>query len=619
MARGTRSGARLPCLGGKAVAFTLTTMLVLMLTLTAAASSTTQTQDQKLTPTNTARGQWFGQAVAVDDSVAVIGGHFDSSGQGAAWVFELSSGSWSQVAKLTASDGSSNDYFGCTVAVDDDTAVIGAFGSGSAGAAYVFVRTSTGWSQQAKLTSSDGASGDQYGYAVAVSGDAIAVGAFGDDDNGSSSGSVYVYVRSGTTWSQQQKITPSDGAASDAFGISVALDGNTLLAGAYLDDDDYTNSGSAYVFGRSGTAWSQAAKLNASGPGTTSYFGYRVALCDDVAVIGAHNQASGGGAYVFEKSGTSWLETADLTASDGQSGDEFGIAVDVCDDFVVVGARYAGDSGAAYVYVRDGSTWDEDVRLYASDAALNDLLGNGLGVSGTTAIVGAFGDEKLAGSAYVYELTPPNSPPTCAIANDGGDTITVECASTSGTEVTLVGSATDPDADTLTITWSSAVTLEDTDTLQPTGVFPYGETSVTLTVTDPSGASSSFTVDVIVEDTTAPSVDAWFANVRLSRNGIGTTGRRMLQARCSATDLCDANPTVTLEIEVAGIADAVTVTDGTLVKWVRIPSCWRKPRPRVRWRTIAGYAVLMIRATAIELSCSATDAAGNTATDTATP
>ena len=157
-----------------------------------------------------------------------------------------------EAQELLASDGAADDAFGYSVAVDGDTAVIGAVqdddnGSNS-GSAYVYTRSGTTWSQQAKLTASDGAADDWFGTSVAVDGDTAVVGAYWDDDNGSKSGSAYVYTRSGTTWSQQNKLTASDGAADDRFGGRVAVNGDTAVIGAMWHDDNGSNSGSAYVF-----------------------------------------------------------------------------------------------------------------------------------------------------------------------------------------------------------------------------------------------------------------------------------------------------------------------------------------------------------------------------------
>ena len=170
--------------------------------------------------------------------------------------------------KLTAGDGAASDEFGSSVSVSGDTAVIGSSqdddnGSNS-GSAYVYVRSGGVWSEQQKLTASDGAGFDRFGESVSVSGDTVVVSARIDDANGISSGSAYVFVRSGGVWSEQQKLTASDGAANDQFGVSVSVSGDTLVIGAHLDDDNGSNSGSAYGFVRSGGAWSEQQKLTAS-------------------------------------------------------------------------------------------------------------------------------------------------------------------------------------------------------------------------------------------------------------------------------------------------------------------------------------------------------------------
>jgi hypothetical protein len=162
---------------------------------------------------------------------------------------------WIEKQKLLASDGATNEFFGYTVSLDGDTALIGAPTrySTDTGSAYVFTRTTGTWTQQAKLLASDGVTGDDFGRSVSLSGDTALIGAYYDDDNGEHSGSAYVFARTGTTWTQQAKLTASDGAADDWFGESVALDGDTALIGAHGDDNNGPGYGSAYVFTRTGT------------------------------------------------------------------------------------------------------------------------------------------------------------------------------------------------------------------------------------------------------------------------------------------------------------------------------------------------------------------------------
>ncbi|MFC2031990.1 PKD domain-containing protein [Chloroflexota bacterium] len=209
--------------------------------------------------------------------------------------------------KLTASDGAADDSLGLSVSIDGDTALVGAAGDDDkgvySGSAYVYVRSGTTWTEQAKLTASDGAADDFFGYSVSISGDTALVGAYLDDDNGSNSGSTYVYVRSGTTWTQQAKLTASDGAADDSFGYSVSISGDTALVGACYDDDNGSNSGSACVYVRSGTTWTQQAKLTASDGAADDFFGYSVSISGDTALVGAWGDqdkgVESGSTYVY--------------------------------------------------------------------------------------------------------------------------------------------------------------------------------------------------------------------------------------------------------------------------------------------------------------------------------
>ncbi len=381
-------------------------------------------QQAKLTAgSDAAANDRFGYSVAVSGDTAVVGAHRDDDGgtdSGSAYVFVRSGGSWSQQAKLTASDPAGSDFFGISVAVSGDTAVVGALydddGGFNSGSAYVFVRSGVIWNQQAKLTaSSDAAIADEFGASVAVSGDTAIVGAHRNDDAGSASGSAYVFVRSGGIWNQQAKLTAIDAAAGDQFGYSVAVSGDTAVVGAYLDDHvGGIDSGSAYVFVRSGGIWSQQAKLTASDAAAGDLFGISVAVSGDTAVVGASWDDDGftdnGSAYVFVRSGVSWSQQAKLTASDAAAEDYFGGSVAVSGDTAVVGAwlddSVAINNGSAYVFVRSGVSWSEQAKLTASDAAASDYFGYSVAVSGDTAVVGAYFDDDGgldSGSAYVFK------------------------------------------------------------------------------------------------------------------------------------------------------------------------------------------------------------------------
>jgi hypothetical protein len=334
-------------------------------------------QQQKLTASDGNAGDRFGQSVFISGDYAIVGAYFDDdkgTDSGSAYIFFRSGTSWSQQAKLTASDGAAGDLFGNSVSISGDYAIVGANqddvnGMVDSGSAYVFLRSGTSWSQQAKLTASDGAAVDLFGRSVSISGDYAIVGADYDDDNGSASGSAYVFLRSGTSWSQQAKLTASDGAAGDRFGWSVSVSGDYAIVGAYGDN---SSKGSAYIFKWDGSTWSEEAKLTASDGAGSDYFGYSVSISGDYAIVGADYDddkgSDSGSAYVFLRSGTSWSEQAKLLASDGAASDYFGISVSISGDYAVVGAYQdddkGSDSGSAYIgYYRScyisGTKWHD--------------------------------------------------------------------------------------------------------------------------------------------------------------------------------------------------------------------------------------------------------------------
>jgi hypothetical protein len=348
---------------------------------------------------------YFGYAVAVSGDTAIVGAPRDSFGvyfnNGSVYVYLRSGSSWDLQTKLTPDADAQLSQFGAAVALSGDVALIGAYDDDEGrGAAYVFTRSGVNWSQQAKLVASDAAFDDEFGNAVALSGDTALIGAHGDDV---SRGSAYVFVRNGVSWSEQAKLISSDGAANDLFGTSVALSGDTALVGAYGQDADTTDEGSAYIFTRLGTNWTQRARLNAGDGSTNDLFGRTVALVGDTALIGACNFQNIGAAYVFVGSGASWSEQAKLTASDGAPGDCFGTSIALANDVALVGAPYAnGFMGASYVYTRSAVTWSERARLTSADAGLARKFGSAVALSGDTVFVGATEGDYALGSAYAF-------------------------------------------------------------------------------------------------------------------------------------------------------------------------------------------------------------------------
>jgi cysteine-rich repeat protein len=359
----------------------------------------------------------FGSSVAISGDTVVVGARYDDdkgSNSGAAYVYVRSGSSWSLQQKLIASDGAENDYFGSSVAIDGDTLVVGAYdadinGAGS-GAAYVYTRSGNVWLQQDKLTGSDSVSNDHFGWSVAISGETLVVGARYDDLScGSDEGSAYVFVRlGGVVWNQQTKLTASDGWCSDEFGRSVSIDGDTLIVGAPYDDDKGSNSGSSYVYRRTAGVWTESVKLVAPDGSSYDYFGYDVAVSGDTLISGAFGRDE---AYVYVASGASW--TLQQLLKPGQGDGEFGLSVAIDGNSIVVGTHYASpkgsQSGATYVYNRTGTTWVELHYVANPDGNTSDNFGFSVDVDGDFILISSPQDDDLgneSGSAQVFSIQP---------------------------------------------------------------------------------------------------------------------------------------------------------------------------------------------------------------------
>jgi hypothetical protein len=362
-------------------------------------------------------------ANAIEDATDISGGtSFDCNTNGVPDECDLVQ--LVQEDKVNAGDPTGFAFFGRTVAIDGDIAAVGTTGDDeacggspmcNAGAVYVYVRDGASWNQQAKIIADDGASGDSFGFSISLSGNTLLIGSVSDDDMGSQSGSAYVYTRSGSVWSEQAKLTAADGAASDAFGSSVSINGDTAIIGAFLDDDGGNASGSAYVFTRTGGIWTQQDKLTAGDAAIGDEFGWSVSVYGDSAIVGAQKDDDAGGesgsAYVFTRLGSVWSQEVKLTSDDAAAGDEFGQSVSIHGNTVVAGAHYDDDacldcdSGSAYVFTRTGGVWSQQAKLTSADSQANDDFGFSVCVHGDTAVIGARLDDDPgadSGSAYVF-------------------------------------------------------------------------------------------------------------------------------------------------------------------------------------------------------------------------
>jgi hypothetical protein len=379
-------------------------------------SGTVWSQQAYLKASNTGSGDGFGRSVAISGNTLVVGAHLEDSNatgingdqannsaldSGAVYVFTRSGTVWSQQAYIKASNTGGGDGFGRSAAITRDTLVVGAIGEDSsatgingdqsdnsaleAGAAYVFTRSGTVWSQQAYLKASNTGGGDVFGLSTEISDNTLVVGAVGENSNATGingdqannsaleSGAVYAFTRSGTVWSQQAYIKASNTGGGDEFGQSMAITGNTLVIGAHLEDSNATgingdqdnflanDSGAAYAFIRSGTVWSQQAYIKASNTDGGDEFGQSMAITGDMLVIGAH------------------LEDSNAT---GINGDQ--------DNFLAI------DSGAAYAFIRSGAVWSQQAYIKASNTGGGDQFGVNVTLSSDTLVAGAIGEDSRA-------------------------------------------------------------------------------------------------------------------------------------------------------------------------------------------------------------------------------
>jgi hypothetical protein len=403
-----------------------------------------------------------------------------ASGAGAVYIFRRTGVTWTQEAYLKAPNAEASDLFGWSVAVSGDTVAVGAVYEASnqttitngttastdnsafaAGAVYIFRRTGVNWAQEAYLKAPNAEGGDFFGWSVAVSGDTVAVGANQEDSNqttitngvtasldnsASDAGAVYIFRRTGVTWTQEAYLKAPNAEKYDNFGVSVAVSGDTVAVGAYAEysnqttitngvtaslDNSASDAGAVYIFRRTGATWAQEAYLKAPNAEASDLFGYSVAVSGDTVAVGAYYEDSNqttitngttvstdnsafnaGAVYIFRRTGVTWAHEAYLKAPNAEASDYFGHSVAVSGDTVAVGAyqeasnqttitngatasidNSAVAAGAVYIFRRTGVNWAQEAYLKAPNAEAGDRFGySSVAVSGATVAVGAIGE-----------------------------------------------------------------------------------------------------------------------------------------------------------------------------------------------------------------------------------
>jgi len=381
-----------------------------------------QASEVKLKPRNAAAGDGFGRSVSIHNNYAIVGAVSKDDGKGAAYVFKRDGSSWKEQEMLFANDGTKEDYFGSSVAISDEFAVVGApyddDRGADTGSVYIFHRTGETWTQQAKLNPHGQAIlWCEFGCAVAISGDYIIVGSNQEEW---AEGAVYIFKRDGEAWDEQAKLASSNRAWGDAFGYSVYISGDYVVATAPIRDNE---KGSAYIFKRDGDIWKEQAILTADDGEVGDWFGVSASISGDYAIVGACKHKDNiGTAYIFVRDGASWKQHAKLTSDDMAKESWFGYSVCISGDYAIVGAVKAGGKGAIYGFMREGDSWKQVSKRVASDGMSDDWFGVAVAFSGSYAIVGA--DEADvsgadSGAAYIYHCTEDLSFPAFSVEPTG--------------------------------------------------------------------------------------------------------------------------------------------------------------------------------------------------------
>jgi len=369
----------------------------------------------------------FGMTVEIDGNTAAVGAsgfRFSDFPLPVVCVYAREAANWTKEQCLTEEDEvpNSDDNYGFAIAISGNTMVVGAAADVTngvtGGAAYVYVRDGHAWSLQQKLFASDRDNFDQFGVAVDIVGDTILVGAQGDNDEGFQTGAAYVFRRNGTTWTEEQKLKASDAAADSAFGLSVALSGQTVAIGAPGESSGALSSGAVYVFVNDGTSWRQQGKIKANSTRMNQQLGFTVSVSGDTIVAAApgeligepsndfNNVLSKGAAYIFERTGTSWDHQKRFFERDRNRTGGFAVRAAIDGDTIIVGdptydagARF---TGAVYVFARKGNGWSLKHTLAANDGQFLQAMGFSIAISGDTVIAGTQSQFSIP-AVYIFQ------------------------------------------------------------------------------------------------------------------------------------------------------------------------------------------------------------------------
>lgn len=354
--------------------------------------------------------EYFGHCVAIHGDYAIIGAYFDDQkgwGSGSAYIFKFENNTWIQKQKLTPSDIDAYDFFGSSVDIDNNLAVVGANSDNGTGTAYIYRNNNGNWIQEGKLIPSNGINEDFFGSAVGIDDDIIAVGASGDDFH---TGSVYIFKNENGQWKEKQNIYLNDGKSYDLFGNVIAFDNSTLVIGA----NNYGGVGAAFVYLQDGETFEKVAKLQSENNDLNDKFGTSISVSQNYIAVGANYNDEGGldcgAAYIFQREGNSWNQVKKIIPDDGITNEQFG-HVAISNELIAVGADKDDDmgieSGSVYLYSLDGNEFNFIKKITADDGFAGDGFGQALDIDNFRLIVGSPYDNdgsSNSGSSYIIDL-----------------------------------------------------------------------------------------------------------------------------------------------------------------------------------------------------------------------
>jgi hypothetical protein len=385
-----------------------------------------QFKEQKIVPADIDPGDFFGRYLAIQQNDLLIGAHQDDVNgyaSGALYIFSKTAGEdqFREVEKIVPDDGDVEEFFGYSIDISGQWAVVGSHHDsdygGSSGSAFILKHNGTRWQIDRKLLPGDPKAGDEYGKAARISGNTIAIGCFLDDDQGTNSGSVYLYSLTDDHWIEIEEIYPDDPEKYDQFGNFLSIDQEILAVGVPEKQDNGPKSGCAYIFERSGDhKWLQTAKLIPGDISEGDEFGQAINIHNEKMVVGAYKHdglhEDGGAVYVFVKNGDAWEQVQKIISPDNEEGDHFGNAVYQNGKLLVAGAYFDDDngskSGSVYLYKWVNDSYQFLTKLVSSDGGFGDAFGSAVAIDSNYLVVGAYADSDngfFSGSAYVYEIS----------------------------------------------------------------------------------------------------------------------------------------------------------------------------------------------------------------------